>query len=452
MKLASDYGFLPQNDGLANAKALQEAVMGGGDIYISLPGIYDLADQILLDDDTSLYFCAGSYIRRQNCPDGNGFVFINRGAYTRTYNKNIKICGLNLICNDVVSDAPSDTRPKTIIGLNGHLCFFYIKNLIIEDLECLDLPAKDFCIHICTFENAVVERVRIEGKKDAVHFGRGDKFVVRHGIFKTFDDPIALNAHDYVTSNPELGWIENGLIEDCYDLNDTDTVGFFCRILAGSWVDWYEGMQVQRSDTVVSNGKLYRVFMPPDGRIFTSLTQPTHEWGEQEYDGFVWAVVQNDVTYNCGCRNLHFKDIYLQKDRPIGLYILFDKDNWSRSYYPNSEAPVQENITFENLVVEGDIKSVVLSNTPVDNLRFINCTLKNNTVRFANIGTEGALYPKTNVLLNGTYFKENADLLLDCKYGTSANAIIANTMNESLETRVSGNINIKSADIKINKA
>ena len=192
--------------------------------------------------------------------------------------------------------------------------------------------------------------------------------------------------------------------------------------------------------------------MPPDGQIYTSHTQPTHEWGEKEYDGFVWAVIQNDVTYNCGCRNIHFKDIYLQKDRPIGLAIFFDKDNWSRSYYPNSKAPVQENITFENLVVEGDVKSVVLANTPVDNLRFVNCTLRNNTVRFVNIGTEGALYPKTNVLLNGTYFKENVDLLIDCKDGTSANTIIANTMDESLETYVSGNINIKSADIKINKA
>lgn len=447
MKKASDFGFLSQNDGLANAKALQAAVNGGGDIYISEPGIYDLSDQVLLDDDTAIYFCAGSYIRRQNCENGNGYVFANRGAYTREYNKNIKISGMHLICNDVFSDSLSY---KTIMGVRGHLSFFYIKNLVIEDFECLDLPANDFCIHICTFENAIVERVRIEGKKDAVHFGRGSKFVVRHGIFKTYDDPIALNAHDYVTSNPELGWIENGLIEDCYDLNDTDTVGFFCRILAGSWVNWYEGMHVQRSDTVVSNGRLYRVFMPPDGKIYTSLTQPTHEWGEKEYDGFVWAVVQKDVAYNCGCRNLHFKDIYLQKDRPIGLAIFFDKDNYSRSYYPNSNAPVQENITFENLVVDGDIKSVVLANTPVDNLRFVNCTLKNNTIRFANIGTEGASYPKTNVLMNGTYFKEDVNLLVDCKDATAANVTIQNTMNELLETRVLGNVNIKSVDIKIN--
>lgn len=470
MKLASDYGFLPKNDGMTNATALQNAVKNGGDIYISEPGIYDISDQIILGDNTSFYFCAGSYLRRQNCQSGNGYLFVNGGAYTHTYNKNIKISGLHLICNSVVSDratsllefpigtenTTSENEFKTkytkqIIGLIGHLSFFYVKNLIIEDFECLDLPSQDFCIHICNFENVIVERVHIEGRKDAVHFGRGSKFVVRHGIFKTFDDPIALNAHDYVSSNPQLGWIEDGLIEDCYDLNDTETTGFFCRILAGSWVDWYSGIQVQRSDTVVSNGRLYRVIMQPDGEIYTSYTQPTHESGTKEYDGFVWGVVQDDVFYNCGCRNVHFKDIHLQKNRSIALAIFFDNDKWSRSYYPNSKAPVQENITFENLVTDGKIDILVYANTPLDNLRFINCTLKNSRIVFDSVKTDGITYPSANVLLNGTYFKENTPVLIECKNGTSANVTVSNTLNSLDETNCLGNVNIKSSDITIRK-
>ena len=97
--------------------------------------------------------------------------------------------------------------------------------------------------------------------KDAVHFGPGRNFVVRHGVFRTYDDPIALNAHDYTTSNPELGWIENGLIEDCVDLDDPEngTTGFFARILAGGWRDWEPGMDIQSSgDAVVSGGRIYR--------------------------------------------------------------------------------------------------------------------------------------------------------------------------------------------------
>ncbi|MBO5452791.1 MAG: hypothetical protein J6A69_02370 [Clostridia bacterium] len=452
MKYAKDYGFLPENDGLANAKALQEAVKEGGDIYIDLPGTYLLADQVLLYDDTNLFFCAGSYIKREENPEETAYVFVNEGAYTHTYNKNIKIQGLNLICNGVVREDITPESKKIISGLNGHICFFYAKNIVIEDFQCLDLPSRCFGIHICTFENAVIERVRIEGKKDAVHFGYGSKFVIRHGLFKTFDDPIALNAHDYTGSNPQMGWIENGLIEDCYDIDDDSTDGYFCRILAGSWPKWYEGIKVQRSDSVFVNGRLYRVNMPVDGKIYTSVTPPCHESGLAEYDGIWWVAVQDEEYYDCGCRNIHFKDIYLQKKRPTAFSIHFDKDNWSRSYYPNTDAPVQENLIFENVVVENDnIPELLYSRTPVDNVKFINCTLKDGAINLKHIETEGIVYPETNILFSGTMFKDDIDTFITCDEGLKANVTFANTMNKTFKTKVKGDVNVKSTDIEIVK-
>ena len=148
------------------------------------------------------------------------------------------------------------------------------ENLVVEGYVVKDLPAESFGVQVCTFENARFENLWIEGRKDGVHLGRGRKFVIRHAVFRTFDDPIALNAHDYSTSNPQMGWIEDGVIEDCYDLDDEDTTGFFCRVLAGSWLPWREGMVVQRSDSVVYSGRVYRVVMPPDGRTFVSRTPP----------------------------------------------------------------------------------------------------------------------------------------------------------------------------------
>ena len=452
MKIAADFGFKVGNDGLENARALQKAVDGGGDIYISEPGIYDIADQIVLSDDTSLYFCAGSYLRRMNHPEENGYLFINSGAYTKTYNRNIQIIGLRLICNGIVSGGKLPESRKVILGLRGHCSFFYVKNLVIRDFECYDLPKSDFGIQICTFENVLLENLRIEGMKDAVHFGRGSKFVVRHGLFRTYDDPIALNGHDYVTSNPELGWIENGLIEDCYDLNADDTTGFFCRILAGAWTDWYEGMVVQRSDTVVSDNRLYRVYMPVDGKTYVSNTRPTHESGEKEYDGIVWAVVQNDVTYGAGCRNIHFKDIYLQKNRPTAFSIHFDKDKFSRSYYPNAESPIQENLTFENVVVEAEQIPVLLrSISPVENVRFINCTLKNGCVHFENIKEKGICYPATNILFSGTKFQEELPLLIRCEEGTAANVCVVNSMNSDISSSTEGRVTVRMADITLQK-
>jgi len=219
MIIAKDYGFLSENDGTENAIALQKAVNNGGDIYIDQPGIYCLQDTIYIGDDTTIIFCAGSYIKRIKDDSETGYAFINKGAYTQTYNKNIKIIGLHLLCNSVVCNEPTPESKKNIPGIAAHVAFFHIKNLEISDFETLDLPAENFAIQVCTFENILIENIKIEGLKDGIHLGRGSKFVIRHGIFKTFDDPIALNAHDYATSNPQLGWIEDGLIEDCYDID-----------------------------------------------------------------------------------------------------------------------------------------------------------------------------------------------------------------------------------------
>ena len=450
MKIAADYGFKANRDGLSNARALQNAVLGGGEILVDQPGVYEIADQIVLDDNTNLHFCEGAYLKRINNPDENGYVFINRGAYTKTYNENITITGLKLICNDVIASSEIPSSEKTILGLLGHCSFFYVKNLKIRNFECLDLPKKNYCIHICTFENAELENLHIEGLKDAVHFGRGKNFSVKHGVFRTFDDPIALNGHDYVQSNPELGWIEDGVIEDCYDLNAESTTGYFCRILAGAWTDWYEGMIVQRSDTVVSEGRMYRVYMPGDGKTYRSVTRPTHESGVKEYDGFLWAALQEDITYTAGCRNIHFKDIHLQKNRPVAFSIHFDRNEWSRSYYPNAISPVQENITFENIIAEAEELPILLwVLSPVNYVHFKDCTLKNNLIRLGRLRAEGIVYPTAEIVLDGTDFTEEIPLLVQCPPDRSVDLRVVNSKNEGVRSKFLGNVRVCESDISL---
>ena len=220
VKYADRYGFLPENDALTNSEALQRCLDGGGKIHVRKPGTYSVCRTLMLDPDTDLLFGKDVVLSKALGPDSLGarFVFINRGAFERKFDENISIRGLNLRCNGLDSRSGHKLDVPVIVGLICQVGFFYIKNLNISDFTLLDLPPRDFAIQICTFENATVENVHIEGMKDAVHFGPGRGFTVRHGIFKTYDDPIALNAHDYTTSNPELGWIEDGLIEDCVDL------------------------------------------------------------------------------------------------------------------------------------------------------------------------------------------------------------------------------------------
>ncbi len=413
MILLSKMGFLPNNSGLENAKILQEAVDKKGDIYVDEAGTYLLEDTIYIGSDTNLYFCANSYIKRVKNSEETGPVIINKGAYKKEYDSNIGIYGMKLITDGIVSDEAGSNSKKNIMGLSAQLEFFYVNHLIIKDYQCMDLPPKDFGIQICTFSNVLIENVHIEGMKDGVHFGRGNNFVVRHGVFKTFDDPIALNAYDYIISNPEIGWIENGLIEDCYDLDQDRTTGFFSRIPSGGWLEWFKGMKVQWSDTVSYNGRIYRMATDnrgetntPDGKIYDSITPPSHETGYKEYDdGIIWYMVQEGGAGSCGCRNIRFNGIYLLKQRDCAISMTSAKNAWCRNYYPNAEVAVHKNISFENVYCENSIRKLFESIAPFENVSFTNCDFSNANIVLKDLETEGMLYPYASINIRNSKIK-----------------------------------------------
>lgn len=406
-KFADLFGFLPGNDAQANSEALQRCLDGGGTIRVRKAGVYDICRTLKVDAGTRLSFDNGVILRRTPAPDGTiaRFVLINRGAFSRTYDKDICISGLNLCCNGLDAGAGHPMDIPTIVGLNCQLGFFYVKHLHIDHLTIADLPKHDFALQICTFEDAVVEDVRIEGMKDAVHFGPGRGFAVRRGIFKTYDDPIALNAHDYTTSNPELGWIENGIIEDCTDLDDPEhgTTGFFARILAGGWRDWESGMDIQSSgDAVVCGGRIYRSNGPKIKKNYTSTCRPDHPEGTVTYpDGITWTLSQTrNLCHSCGVRNVVFRDIRLQKKRHVALCLHFDHDQYSRSYYPYAEIPVQSNIVFERVSVENEIPALIQSRTPVDSIILRDSRIGSSKILMLNaIDAPGMQYDTTLIRL-----------------------------------------------------
>ena len=406
-KYADRYGFLPENDALTNSEAFQKCLDGGGHIKVRRPGEYKLCSTIFLDSNTKLEFAEGAILSRAEAPDSSvaRFILLNRGALTREYNENICIRGLSIRANGIDSRGRSTDIP-TIVGMCCHTGFFYVRKLVIDGYTFLDLPPNDFAIQICTFENAVVENVHIEGMKDAVHFGPGRNFVVRHGIFRTYDDPIALNAHDYTTSNPELGWIENGIIEDCIDLDDPEhgTTGFFARILAGGWRDWEPGMDIQSSgDAVVCGGRIYRSNGPKVKKNYVSTFRPEHTEGTVTYpDGITWTMSQErGVCHSCGVRNVVFRDIRLAKKRRVALCLHFDHDQYSRSYYPYAEIPVQRGIVFERVSVENEIPVLIQSRTPVDSITLRDCSIGSSEIRMLHaLDTEGMQYDTTVVKLD----------------------------------------------------
>lgn len=392
-------GFSPAAGGRENRAALQRAVDRGGTIGVTRPGIYDLAGAVYVGSDTTLIFGAGVFLRKVADPDLFMHVLLNKGALTRTRDRRIGVHGLNLIVNGV------DVRRWEVFGLLGQVSFFHIEDLRITGFRCLDLGCAQFALHICAFEDILVDDVIVKGRKDGVHLGRGKRFCIRNGVFDTVDDAIALNGHDYDVGNPELGWIEDGVVENCHDLSEITPSCHFCRILAGAWIDWRPGMEVQKSDTVVSGGKLYRVKADADGRTFISKTRPEHPQGEAVLDGDIhWAKVQDEAVYTAGVRNVTFRDIFLHKPR-IGFLIVFDNDRYSRSYYPGAPIPLQEKLFFDGIrTLHDSDQPLIAVSTPVDLLQISRSTFRRNRIVF--YGNEAMPdYGRTRVAMNACVFE-----------------------------------------------
>ncbi|MBQ6863798.1 MAG: hypothetical protein IJO14_06135 [Clostridia bacterium] len=404
---AADYGFLPENNPYDNATALQNAVNQGGIVQITLPGVYRISEQIEIGDNTKLIFCEGAVVQREASMCGkNGNAFINKGALTGQNNRNIEIIGLHLECNGIESsDFGVNSR---IAGLRAQVAMIYVENLKIEGFTCHGLLEKDYAIQVSAFKNIVLNDLYITGRKDGVHLGWGDGFAIRNGRFRTFDDPIALNAFDYATSNTHVGWIENGIIENCTDLDDDTTTGFFCRILGGAWCNWHKGMQVQHSDTVAVNGKTYRVLMnPKDGKLYTSLTPPCHETGIAEYDGINWVKVRDTQVLDCGCRNIVIRDCTLQKKRSTAIAISLNHDTYARSVYPGCKCVPQSNITLENIVTENDVENLLHSNYPSADITLKNIDFKNAKLCFDVVEQADIAYPEVQINAQNVIFNED---------------------------------------------
>ncbi len=389
---------MPGNSGEVNRTALQRLLDAGGRIRIDIPGVYDITGMLVIGGGTVLEFASGVIIRRR--PDGKAWpLLINRGLLSGETDRGIAVRGMHLMC----AGTDTDWHTPVIPGICAQLAFFHVENLEISALTCTDLTEQSFCVQVCDFKNLSVEKLHIEGRKDGVHLGCGCGFVIRDAKFRTYDDPIALNAHDYAISTPMPGDISDGLIENCVDLEADSTTGFFCRMLAGAWCDWRPGMVIRNSDTAVSGGRLYRALMSTDGSTRVSVTRPEHTSGVEELDGIRWAAIPG-TGYRCGCRNITFRNIELRKRRTAAFCLHFDDDDWSHSVYPGAELPVQRGIVLDRVLQRADIAYLILGASPADDIRLCGCDLrpgvKINLFRLPC--TSDIEYPVCNITLSGS--------------------------------------------------
>ena len=387
-----------------NTLILQQYLDRGGTIRLEQPGTYELNGPFFIGDDTALEFGPGVIIRRM--PGGADHPFIvNRGVTEKKQNRNIRVEGLHLVTNNV------DLRPHLSLypALRGHLAFLGVRDLVIRDYECTDLTLLGYGLHICSFEDILLEKLYIAGDKDGVHLSDGRFFTIRDSRFATYDDAIALNAYDYCLSSAVYGTLEYGWIENCHDLASGKAVGLFCRMLGGVWQDWKPGMSVRNSTLAVYNNKLYSVCLPlpPKVKDLISNVPPTHDSGIKEYDGIPWRYVkEHDGIYEATCRRITLRNIYLHKER-IGVGFTLTGDLWADSVPAGLPLPVVEDIVLDGIHAECELECLIGGQQPVKNIRVCNSTVRGTAVWTAVYEAHSAEeYPEMDIVFCGVNFQQ----------------------------------------------
>ncbi|WP_375444773.1 hypothetical protein [uncultured Fibrella sp.] len=431
---AADFGYSPTETGVNNVKALQAAVDKGGTITISKVGTYKMAGTVYIGDNTSLIFGAGVVVEKSNEAGKFTHVFLNKGALNRVYNHNITIAGLDIRVNNV------DLPMSTIYGLRGHVAFFYVKDLKIERFRCSGLVNGQFALHICTFEDLLINDVIITGKKDGIHLGPGKRFKISNGVFQTGDDAIALVPGDWVSANPEFGNLEDGVIENCSDIPDDYLEGAFSKIVASAWVDWKPGIRVRHGDCVVAtNGRMYRVVAQLDDRVYTSVKEPGFEKGMMVLDSINWLMFQKDTIHTAVVKNVVFRDIFLYSQR-VPFQIISYSNKWSHSYYPGAPLPVQGPLSFDNVTMFSDTKKpLVKVTTPLNVLNIRNSSLKNNWIDFGH-AADYTVYPKTYVNFVNCQFNSSGPYTLITNLSKGKEVYVKTT--GSIETGTNFSVNV----------
>lgn len=416
-------GFCTSNDGATNRAALQNAIDSGERVTVSVPGEYLVEGTIYLHSGSHIVFNEGVSVKRMPEPDGkNGYFMVNDGAFTGIPDCNITVEGLNLFVNGVESasglcvdalpsiagegeEALNSYFDRTVLGLRAHIAFRNVKNLKVHSLVINDLCSWDYGVQISEFDTVELDNVHIEGNKDAIHFGPGKNFILRNGVFRTKDDPIALNADDYSPSASDIGTIENGLIENCIDLSQNSTYGYFVRLLIGTVSPWKEGMTVKHSDSVIHNGRLYRAVLPSDGTTLISQNPPEHDKGFRIIDSIPWIFIKDysdfdEIPMKAEINNVTFKNLISEKKRKSTVILYVGDNCYHRGRREDGPIPKIRNITFENLNIKGDTENAFYFCAPFENLIIKNCDLNNSAILFEQGSCGIGKYPASFTLEN----------------------------------------------------
>lgn len=447
---AYNYGFSPLATGETNSIAINNALALGGKIIVSIPGVYEIDDSIVLPSNTTIEFVKGCTLKHVT-PNTGRFVntFINKGCETSTSNDNISIIGNGLKIDFNGHDGIEGGVTIPFAYQNGRISFYKVSNFFVSGIYVND-PLESYGMYFFEMTNCSYGKITdIDLERypeDGLDFIHCHDIYVKNYRSTTGDDAIFMGS-GWLGYDKSIGDTYNITIENW--ISDGIFRGVPSRIITTSWDNWqsgrtYMGSSEDASELCVNAGRVYR--KTTNGNQVAS-NAPTHSTGiVTGADGIGWLVVSDTVKYTNDVYNIRYINCQVLNSSGYA--------NWyyeSPTFSQNTNTAILKDVYFDNCafisdsgVKISDYSCFINASANISNLNIFNTTVsfKENT---ANLGYNSFITLNQNSAGN----KIDVDNIninnLNFKGFYKASRFINNIGN----ILTLGNVNINKSDIEV---
>lgn len=395
------YGFSPSNTGQANSIAINNALSLGGKIIVSVPGIYEIDDTIVLPSNTTIEFVKGCTLKHVTPATGR-FVntFKNIGCIDSTPNDNISIIGNGLVIDFNGHDGIEGGVSIPFAYQNGRISFYKVTNFNISGIYVND-PQDTYGMYFLQTTNCAFGKINdIELKrypKDGIDMIHSNNIHIKNYRSTTGDDAIFMGS-GWLGYDKSIGDTYNITIENW--ISDSIFRGVPSRIITTSWDNWtngrtYAGSSEDASELCVNAGRVYRK-TTNGNQVATNA--PTHSTGTViGADGIGWLVVSDTVKYTNDVYNIRY--INCQVVNSSGAAHWFYE---SPTLSQNTHTAILKDVYFDNcsFISDSDIKTADFSSFISASCNLDNIVVSNSQVSFkenvANLGYNTFITIKQN--------------------------------------------------------
>ncbi len=433
---AAYYGFTPYNTASGNVVALQNALDAGGKINVYLKGTYQFNKFFRIYSNTELIFGKGIYLSKMS-GDSSKNTFINAAAFSGGLDSNIIIRGLTIKTNGL---ANSPSKGDSLYAVRGELSFHQAKNIKVYNYTVRDLGTFHWGVGLNDVDNFLLQDFEIRGQKDGIMIQNTTNFVLRNGVISTYDDRISLRGGDYPGVARTLGDTDGGIIENVRSEPYPGQSGYFVRIIPSAWVDWYSGMTVRTGDVVKNGNNVYQVINGTTTPVASTVAPTGGSRAFTTSDGIEWKFCQSDGARSATVKNIVFRNCEINSDGRPGIFSSPLEDTYMRAVYPDTVAPLVDNIVFENLIDRNLDNNQLFWIYNSVNMKIINPVTRRLLFEMRTQATSKNIDSKINV--------DRWNIDYDLYNPSGGDFVIADTMHN-----VFFNINTtyQKRDIKINK-